>query len=107
MPTLTITGGSEVTEGGAAEFTITASEAPLTDLTVNLSVADAASNFVADPDEGVQRVVLAKGATSVTYSVATVDNSGPFADELSGEITVTLKNGTGYKVGTSSLASER
>lgn len=102
-PELTITVGSGVTEGATAPFTITADEAPIVDLMVNVSVADVAgSNFLATAAEGVQTVVLAKGDTSVTYGVPTVADSN---DEPSGDITVTLQDGSGYDVGATSSAS--
>ena len=102
-PTITISGGSAVTEGTAAEFTVTASEAPSAALTVNLTVADASgSDFVASGDEGSKTVTIAASNTTATYSVSTVADT---TDEPNGDVTVTVATGTGYTVGTTSSAS--
>ncbi|MXX22738.1 MAG: hypothetical protein F4Z93_06475, partial [Rhodospirillales bacterium] len=104
-PTITIAAGtSPVTEGTAAEFTVTASEAPSENLTVNLSVADAGgtSDFVAAANEGSKTVTIAANTTSIAHSVPTVGDS---TDEPDGDVTVTVASGTGYTVGTASSAS--
>ncbi len=107
-PELTITGGAGVAEGGTASYTITATVAPAADLTVNLSVADpAGSDFVDDEDEGSKTVTLAAGATTATYTVDTVSDTGAAGDEASGPVTVTVETGTGYRVGTPSSAGVR
>ncbi len=105
-PELTITGGAAVTEGGTASYTIAADTAPAANLTVNLSVADAAaSDFVDDDDEGDQTVTIDAGETSATFTVATENDTGAAGDEPSGEVTVTLDDGDGYTVGTPSSAT--
>ena len=103
-PAITITAGtSPVTEGTAAEFTITASEAPMADLTVNLTVTDVTgSDFVASDDEGAKTVTITNGTTSASYSVTTQSDT---VDEESGSVTVTVDAGTGYNVGSSNSAS--
>ena len=102
-PTITISGGSAVTEGTAASFTVTASTAPTADLTVSLSVSEAAgSDFVASGDEGSATVTITSGSTSASFSVATVADS---VDEPDGSVTVTVSTGTGYTVGSTSSAS--
>ena len=105
-PTITIAAGtSPVTEGTAAEFTITASPTPAADLTVNLSVADVEdSDFVADTDEGSQTVTISVNTATVTYSVATVADT---TDEDSGDVTVTVASGDGYTVGSTDSAVVR
>ena len=56
-PVVTIMGGSAVTEGGNATFTITASPLPTETITVNLTVADdTTSDFVASGNEGTTMV---------------------------------------------------
>ena len=103
LPGVSITGGAAVTEGNAASFTITASAAPMANLTVNLTVADVAgSDFVAATNEGNKTVIITAGQTTATYTVDTVDDS---VNEASGAVTVTVKDGTGYSVGTPSSAS--
>ena len=102
VPTLTIAGGSAVTEGTAATFTITAHAASASNITVNLTVADVSgSDFVAAANEGSQTVTLNANSTSVTYSVATV---GDTTEETSGNVTATLAAGTGYTVGSANSA---
>ncbi|MYE06508.1 MAG: hypothetical protein F4Y04_04680, partial [Chloroflexi bacterium] len=72
-------------------------------LTVDLTVADATgSDFVASEDEDEKTVTIAAGKTSAAYSVATQADS---TDEPNGDVTVTVKAGTGYKVGTAGSAA--
>ena len=100
--TVTIRPGSRVTEGGAATFTVSAIPAPTSNLTVNLRVADApGADFVAGADEGNQTVTIAANQRSVSYEVPTVDDD---TDEPASPVTVTLRSGTGYRVGAPSSA---
>ena len=102
-PTITISSGSAVTEGTAAQFTVTSSTAPASDLTVNLSVSDASgSDFIASTNEGNKTVTISTGNTSATYSVPTVNDT---TDEASGSITVALASGNGYTLGSSNSAT--
>ena len=102
-PVITISGGSAVTEGTAAAFTVTAASAPTADLVINLTVADAAgSDFVAAGDEGAKTVTIAMGAMTATHSVPTTADT---TDEPDGDVTVTVAAGTGYSVGATSSAS--
>ncbi len=101
--TITISGGSAVTEGTAAAFTLTASEAPSTDLTVYLEVSESDNgDFVASTDEGSKQVTIESGATTATYSVAT---QGDSVDEPNGSVTVTVSGASRYSVGTTGSAS--
>ena len=104
VPAITISGGSAVTEGTAAEFTITADSAPGANLMVSLTVADAGgtSDFVAAANEGSKTVTIAANTNSITHSVPTV---GDNTDEPNGEVTVTVDAATGYTVGSPSSAS--
>ncbi|MDE0278418.1 MAG: hypothetical protein OYH76_21185 [Defluviicoccus sp.] len=100
--TVTIRPGSRVTEGGAATFTVSALPAPTSNLTVNLRVADApGADFVAGADEGNQTVTIAANQRSASYEVPTVDDD---TDEPASPVTVTLRSGTGYRVGAPSSA---
>ena len=103
VPEITVTAGtSPVTEGTAASFTVSASPMPVSNLTVNLSVAEAAgSDFVASGNEGMKTVEIPASSGSVIYTVATVNDA---ADEPNGSVTVTVANGTGYTVGSSASA---
>ena len=87
---------ASVTEGAEAVFTVRASRAPDTDLTVKLAVSEGAGgDFVAAADEGDATVTIAKGATEAAFSVATVNDA---ADEPDGAVTATLATGGGYRV---------
>ena len=99
-PAVSITAAAaSVTEGGAASFTVSADRAPDADLTVTLSVTEAAgSDHVAADDEGTATVTIAKGTTEAAFSVATVDDA---VDEPDGSVTVTVKDGAGYTVSSS------
>ena len=103
MPEITITAGMAVTEGTAAVFTISASPVPASNLTVNLTIAESAgSDFVASDDEDMKTVTIPASSGSVTYTVATEDDN---MDESNGSVTVTVRDGTGYTVGSPSEAS--
>ena len=103
VPEITITSGTAVTEGTAASFTVRASPVPASNLTVNLTVAEATgSNFVTSDDEGMKMVMIPASSGSVTYTVATADDN---MDESNGSVTVTVANGTGYTVGSTASAT--
>ena len=99
-PAVSITAdAASVTEGGAASFTLTADRAPDADLTVALSVTEAAgSDHVAADDEGTRSVTIAKDTTQASFSVATVDDA---VDEPDGSVTVSVAAGAGYTVSSS------
>ncbi|MDE2904963.1 MAG: hypothetical protein OXQ28_02655, partial [Acidobacteriota bacterium] len=96
-PEVTVTGGSAVTEGGNAVFTVSADPAPTSSLTVTLTVADdATSDFLSAGDEGTRTVTLSGGQSATTLTVATQDDG---ADEPDGSVTATVAAGNGYRVG--------
>ena len=99
-PTITIAGGSAVTEGTAASFTLTASPVPAANLTVNVTVSESA-DFVASSDEGADTVDIGTSG-SATYTVPT-DNDN--TDEANGSVTVTVNTGTGYTVSSTSSSA--
>ncbi|MYD98629.1 MAG: hypothetical protein F4X98_14770, partial [Gammaproteobacteria bacterium] len=104
-PVISISGGDAVTEGTAAEFTVTANGAPSADLTVNLTVADTTvtgSDFVATTNEGNKTVTITSGTITASYWVDTVDDT---TDEDDGDVTVTVATGAGYTVGSPSSAT--
>ncbi len=96
VPEITISGGSGVTEGGTATFTITASPPPATPITVNVGVTESGS-FGAT---GAATIAVSGAAT--TYTVTTSDDG---VDEPDGSVTATVQTGTGYTVGTASTAT--
>ncbi len=96
VPVISITAGSDVTEGGSASFTLSASPAPSAALDVSVSVS-------ASGDFGVttgSRTVTIPTTGSATLSVST---SGDSVDEADGSVSVSVSSGTGYTV--SSTAS--
>ncbi|KKZ10840.1 MAG: hypothetical protein TH68_09700, partial [Candidatus Synechococcus spongiarum 142] len=100
LPRISLTGGAAVTEGGAASFTVNADPAPTARLTVNVEVIDGpdgltGQDFVAASQEGVRTVTLNAGATSTTFTVATVNDN---VDEDDGFVQVLVNEGTGYIV---------
>ncbi len=106
LPQITIAADTaSVAEGTTASFTITTNAPPADDMTINLTVSEDETNgqnFVAAGDEGSKTVTIQAGQPSATYTVATDDNSTP---ELSGAVTVTLNDGTGYTVGSTNIAT--
>ena len=105
LPTVTITAGtSPVTEGTDATFTVTSNTAaPSAGLPVNLTVAESSNgDYVASGDEGDKTVTISSGETTATYSVTTENDS---VDETNGSVTVTVKTGAGYTVGSGSSAT--
>ena len=87
-PAVTVSAGAAVTEGGDAEFTVTASPAPTADLTVNLTVSDdATGDFVASADEGAKEVIIRANRASATFTVATVDDE---TDEADGAVRISI-----------------
>ena len=95
-PMIEVRAGTEVTEGMAAAFTITANPPPASNLSVNLAVTETAgSNFIASGSEGAKRVMISNSG-SATYTVATEDDD---IDEPDGGVSVTIESGFGYAVG--------
>ena len=90
-PVVSITAGSGITEGEAAEFTITASPEPGTALSVDVRVT-ASGYFGATT--GSRTVTIPTGG-SATFSVGTVNDA---LDEIDGSITGMLQGGSGYTV---------
>ena len=94
-PLVTISGGAEVTEGYPAVFTITASPAPTSDLTVKLQISDdPTSDFLAANQEGAKTVTIPAGQSSATYTVSTTNDS---AYETDGAVTATLVDTADYR----------
>ncbi|MDE0471677.1 MAG: T9SS type A sorting domain-containing protein, partial [Ekhidna sp.] len=102
-PVVTIAAGtSPVTEGTEAAFTLTAAPAPMANLTVSLSITEAAgSDFAASGNEGMKTVTIPTSG-SATYTVATVNDD---TDEENGSVTVTIVDGNGYAVGSTASAT--
>ncbi len=99
-PTLSVTAGNNITEGGNATFTITASPAPASTLTANISVSQR-GDYAASGTTGAKTVAIPT-AGSASYSVTTIDDS---VDEPDGSITLTLNAGSGYRLSAQASAS--
>ncbi len=95
-------GPSPITEGGQAEFVLTASPAPASDLTVNLNVTQS-GDFAAASDIGAATATIRAGDATTTHRVATVNDN---TDEANGSVTATITGAAGgYATGTPSSAT--
>ncbi len=94
-PVVSVSAGPDITEGGDAVFTISATEAhpdaPPGDLTVDVTIAVIGDYGVTTESE---TVTVSPGG-SATLTIATTDDS---LDDLEGSITATLETGDGYAV---------
>ncbi len=97
-PVVSITGGSGITEGGDAVFTVTASPAPSSDLAVSVTVSQSGDYGAATG----QRTVTVPTTGSATLTVGTTDDN---ADETDGSVTATVNAGSGYTVSSSQGAA--
>jgi len=98
-PVITIAGGTAVTEGGNATFTLTATPAPSNNwVTVNLTIGATGEFGVTT---GARTASIPLTGTG-TFTVATKDDS---VDEPNGAVTATIKAGDGYRVGDPASAS--
>ena len=94
VPELSIASDSNVTEGSAASFTISASPTPHSALTASVDVLATGSFGVT---AGAQTVTI---PTSGSKSF-TVSTSGDTTDEPDGTVTATLSSGSGYTMSSS------
>ncbi|MCY3670784.1 MAG: hypothetical protein OXH14_06840, partial [Alphaproteobacteria bacterium] len=97
---VSIAGGGGVTEGGTATFTFTASPVPSAPIAVNVDVTDI-GRFAGAGQTGSRTVTVGAGGTAV-LEVTTVDDR---TDEPKGAITVAVKPGHGYVLGSPSSAA--
>ena len=93
LPVVTVRGGSPVDEGTAASFVISANPPPGSAISVAYTVTQN-GRFVASGDLGGPKTRSLSGVTA-TVTVPTVNDS---ADEADGSVTVTLNNGSGYRL---------
>ena len=98
QPEVSIASDGDITEGGAASFTLTASPAPASALSVSVSVTQSGDFGVAT---GARTVSILTSGT-YTLTVATTNDS---ADEADGSVTATVNTGTGYSVSSSGGAA--
>ncbi len=97
-PEVSVSGGSGVTEGGDASFTVTASPAPAANLDVSVTVSQSGDYGAATG----ARTVTIPTAGSVTLTVGTTNDG---ADEADGSVTATVNSGSGYTVSSSQGAA--
>ena len=90
---LTITAGPAVTEGEGASFTVTATPAPASPLTVTLLVSQT-GDFVSSGNLG-EKTVTVPTSGSATYTVATLNDG---VDEPAGAVTVEVYPEMDYAV---------
>ncbi|WP_419838732.1 S8 family serine peptidase [Candidatus Poriferisodalis sp.] len=88
-PMVSIAAGPAVTEGSAAQFTLTADPAPSADLAVSVTVAQQGAFGVVT---GVRTVTIPASGRAV-LTVRTTDDSAPEAD---GSVAVTITAGADY-----------
>ena len=101
VPELSIAAGSAaVVEGTAATFTVSASPAAASAVTVRYTVSQS-GQFVASGQLGMGKSQTLTGA-GATITVPTQADS---TDEADGSVTVTLTGGTGYTVGSPAAAT--
>ncbi|MDE0496018.1 MAG: S8 family serine peptidase [Acidimicrobiaceae bacterium] len=97
-PVVSIAAGGDVTEGAAAEFTVTANPAPASDLDVSVTVTQSGDYGAT---AGARTVTVPTSGTA-TLSVATV---GDDVDEADGSVTATLLDDADYDLGTAKTAT--
>ncbi|WP_140627733.1 immunoglobulin-like domain-containing protein [Methylibium rhizosphaerae] len=88
--TLSLTGASSVTEGGSATYTLSLTSPAQTAVTVTLGYSGTAAN--GSDYTGVTTVTIPAGSSSVSFGIATLDDS---ATESTESFTVSLLSATG------------
>ena len=96
--TISRAGASQVTEGTAVQFTVTATPAPTADLEVTVSWSDP-GGFL-DGSQPTSLTITTTGTATLTAN--TIDDT---TEESNSTVTATLNAGTGYAVGVPSSAN--
>ena len=94
LPEVSIDAGADITEGGNATFTVTATPAPSTQLTVNYTVSQS-GNFGVSVTTGSVNI-YSGGSSAITITTTNDDTS-----EADGSVSVTLITSQNYTVSTS------
>ncbi|RKJ87550.1 retention module-containing protein [Aeromonas veronii] len=94
-PTLTLTGDANVVEGGKANYTLSISDAPKTDLTVKVVVGHITTDN-GDVQAVTREVIIKAGTTSVSFDVATLDDVYAEPAEQF-QVSVSETSGGGYE----------
>ena len=90
-PVVRIAVGGDITEGGTATFTLTATPPPTSALTVGVQVTETGA-FAQGGQTGTRNVPIGTGGTG-TLTVVTVNDT---TDEPNGSLTAAVQAGTGY-----------
>ena len=93
-PEVSITAGSGITEGGNATFTVTASPAPSSALSVRVRITQSGNYGVS---AGLRTVTIPTSGSN-TLAIPTRDDS---QDEADGSVTATVNTGSAYTVSAS------
>ena len=97
-PEISVTGGSDVTEGGNAIFTLTATPAPTSSVDVSVEVTQYGDYT---SQTGAQTVTISDTGTA-SLVIGTTDDA---TDEADGSVTATISTGTGYTVSSTAGAA--
>ena len=97
VPEIGIAAGADITEGGDATFTVTATPNPSADLDVTVEVSQSGDYA----STGSQTVTI-PSTGSQTLTVTTTDDAN---DEPDGSVTATISTGTGYTISSSASAA--
>ncbi len=100
LPEITIGRGAAITEGGSAEFTLTANPVPTANLPVSVEVTNSSFAYLAPGEEGTRTVTILANQATATFTVATDDDD---TDEPQAGVMATVLSGAGYTVGTPSI----
>ncbi len=97
-PTLSIAADTaSVTEGGVVSFTVTADQAPQTDLTVNVAVEEFMGEGLDYVGQGLaSSITMTAGQTTASWSATAYSDSEPRVD---GRVEGRIAPGDGYSVG--------
>ena len=93
LPVISVTSGSDVTEGGTVTFTLTATPAPTSNINVSVAVTESES-YTQHGQTGTRTVTITSTGTA-SLAVTTIDDS---SDDFAGTVTATVNTGTGYTV---------
>ena len=95
LSALSIAGNGDITEGGMASFTITATPTPTSNLSVVVGFTEPSGNTLS-PGTLLQTVTIGTGG-SATFTVSTVNDS---VQEISGTIRATISDSENYTITT-------
>ena len=95
-PVVSINGPGQINEGGDAVFTVEASVAPTSDLTIRLNVRESTvggANYVANGQEGDRTIVIRAGQPSAKFTISTTEHHRIDPD---GRVIASILPGSGY-----------